>query len=269
MKTASDASTILSVQGMRKFFGGVHAVSDATFEVAAGTLTALIGSNGAGKTTTLNLISRLIDADAGTIAFDGHDLLSEPPHHLPSLGIARTFQTPQVFTDLTVIENIMVGAAAVHGGSGKLAVTLGLPTAKKEERAARDEALHWLAFVGLEHLAVTPSSSLPFGQMRLVEVARAVAARPKLVLMDEPSSGLSSAETADFKRLLFALKERGVTVLLVEHNMRLVMGAADHIAVLDQGRTLASGAAAEIQRNREVQRAYLGSVVEGTDASSS
>lgn len=266
--TASTApSPVLVVRALRRFFGGVHAVSDASFDVPGGTLTALIGSNGAGKTTTLNMISRLIDIDAGTITFDGQNLLAHPPHRLSGLGIARTFQTPQIFTDLTVLQNIMVGAAAaLRGRTHKLTISLGLPSARREEDALREEAARWLEFVGLEDRAGDPSSALPFGQLRLLEVARAAASRPKLVLMDEPSSGLSSAETADLKRLLTALLGEGVTVLLVEHNMRLVMGAADHIVVLDQGRTIASGTPEEIQQNRDVQRAYLGTVVESSGA---
>lgn len=253
-----DSESALQLRNVRKHFGGVKAVSDVSFSVPRGSLTGLIGSNGAGKTTTLNIVSRYIDPDAGTVERNGVDLVSLKPHEVAQLGVGRTFQTPQIFEELTVRENVMVGAA--EGASrGHLArFTLGTPGSRRLERELRSRADRWLGFVGLDGEGDQPPASLPFGSLRLLEIARAAAGNPDLLLLDEPSSGLSTAETTEFRGLLDRLRERGTTILLVEHNMRLVMAAATHIVVLDQGTKLAEGPPAEIQRNPAVQRAYLG-----------
>jgi branched-chain amino acid transport system ATP-binding protein len=247
----------LEARSLSKSFGGVRAASDVSFAVPARTLTAIIGPNGAGKTTLFNLITNLFSPDAGEVRFFGAPLAGRTPGEIAALGLIRTFQSARIFPGMTVLENALAGAH-LQARSNPLAQMLWLPSARREERAlaARAEAL--LELTGLARHAGAPANDLPMGAQKLLEVVRALMARPKLMLLDEPAAGLNDAETADLASLLRAVRASGVTVIVVEHNMSLVMGVADQVIVLDAGSIVASGTPAEIQRNPRVVEAYVG-----------
>jgi len=250
---------LLAVRGLTIRFGGVTALEDVSFEVAHGAICGLIGPNGAGKTTLFNCISRLYDPAAGSIDFDGRPLSSCARHDLASLGVARTFQNVALFGTMTVRQNVCVGAHAIARG-GFLTSALALPLAKREEKeiAARVEAL--MEEFGLEAVADRPAGALPFGIRKRVELARALANRPKLLLLDEPAGGLNHSEVDGLADEIRAIRDRrGVAVLLVEHHMNLVMRVSDQVVALDFGRVIANGKPDEVRANREVVRAYLGS----------
>ena len=257
MSGAAGVSDILRLEGVSRWFGGIRAVQELSFGVRPGTITALIGPNGAGKTTTLNVISGWLPPSAGVVSFDGHMLAGRKPHERSHVGLARTFQTPQIFTTLTAFENIVVGATP-RARSALMAIALRLPRALADDRRIRTEARAWLDFVGLHALAHARADTLSFGQLRLLEIARALAGRPRLILMDEPASGLSPVETQALRTLLFGIRDTGITLLLVEHNMRLVMSTADRVIVLDKGSKLAEGTPDEVRMDAVVQHAYLG-----------
>jgi branched-chain amino acid transport system ATP-binding protein len=250
-------SDLLQVDGVSRWFGGIRAVQDLSFGVRPGTITALIGPNGAGKTTTLNVISGWLPPSAGRVLFADHTLTGRKPYERSHLGLARTFQTPQIFTNLSVFDNVVVGATP-RARTTLLATALRLPAALAEDTRLRREAHDWLDFVGLQGLRDARADTLAFGQLRMLEIARALAASPRLLLMDEPASGLSPVETQALRTLLFAIRDRGVTILLVEHNMRLVMSTADRVVVLDKGTKLAEGTPDEVRTDQVVQHAYLG-----------
>jgi len=240
-------------------FGGIVALDGVSFGVAEGEIVGLIGPNGAGKTTLFNCLSRLYTPDAGEIAFDGRSLLSLAPHQIAGLGIGRTFQNLALFPTLTVLQNVMVG---VHSrtSSDYLSNAVRLPWVVREERTIDDVARELLGFLELAPLAAHPAAGLPFGTLKRVELARALAGRPRLLLLDEPAGGLNHAEVDVLGQLIRAIRdERGVTVLLVEHHMSLVMQVSDRVVVLDFGRKIAEGPPNTIQRNPDVIRAYLGS----------
>jgi branched-chain amino acid transport system ATP-binding protein len=247
----------LEAAGLRKTFGGLHAVDAVSFTASAGALTALIGPNGAGKTTLFNLITNLLEPDAGEVRFYGRTLAGLPPHEIAKLGLLRTFQTARVFPGMTVLENVLVGA---HGlvRTHPLGQMAWLARSRREERemTARADAL--LEVVGLALYREIPATSLPMGAQKLVELCRALMARPRLLLLDEPAAGLNDAETAELAAMLLALRDGGITILLVEHNMSLVMAVADRVVVLDLGRIIAEGAPQDIQRDPNVRAAYLG-----------
>jgi branched-chain amino acid transport system ATP-binding protein len=247
----------LAAYGLGKSFGGVRAIDEVSFAVEDGSLTALIGPNGAGKTTLFNLITNLIPADAGEVRFFGTALLGKPQHEIARLGLLRTFQTARVFPGMTVFENVLLGAHR-HAASGALGQMLRLHSARSEEHANADRARALLDAIGLGALGERPATALPLGLQKLVEICRALMARPRLLLLDEPAAGLNDAETAELAALLQALRHNGITILLVEHNMPLVASVADRVIVLDLGRVIASGTAAEIQRDPRVVAAYLG-----------
>jgi len=249
--------TLLEVRGLSKRFGGLHAVRDVSFRVERGTVKALIGPNGAGKTTLFNLVSGVLPPDAGTVLLRGEPLDGEPSHRIAARGLSRTFQQIRLFAQMTALENVMVG---VHPRSraGFVAGMLHLPSTWREEKDVERRAREALAFVGAGELADADATSLSYGQQRAVELARALAAEPELLLLDEPAAGLNMRETAELARLIGRIRERGVTVLIVEHDMGLVMKVSDEVAVLSYGQKIADATPRAVQRDPEVIRVYLG-----------
>jgi len=247
----------LVVKKLRKEFGGLMAVFDVDLEVNPGEIVAIIGPNGAGKTTTFNLISGVVLPTSGTIYYDGHLLNGRQPHQIASLGLARTFQTVRLFGNMTVLENVMMGRH-LKTGYGLFSAALRLPRARREERQIREQALIQLARVGLADQAEESGLSLPFGRQRLLEIARALATEPGLLMLDEPGSGLNQPEKEDLARLVRDIRDDGMTVLLVEHDVRFIMSLADRIVVLEYGQKIAEGTPGEIQSDARVIAAYLG-----------
>ena len=246
------------MQDVRVRFGGIVALDGVSFGVAPGRIVGLIGPNGAGKTTLFNCVSRLYECDSGEIAFNGASLLALPRHRVAGLGIGRTFQNLALFRSMSVLDNVMVGHHS-RTRSGFVANALHLPGAAREDRAARDKAMSLIAALGLEALAGTSVSDLPFGTQKRVELARALAAEPRLLLLDEPASGLNHEEVDALGTLVQDLRARfSLTVLLVEHHMGLVMRISDRVVALNFGRVIAEGAPDELQRHPEVISAYLG-----------
>jgi branched-chain amino acid transport system ATP-binding protein len=251
------ADVELAVEGLTIRFGGLTAVDGAGFEVRSGEVLSLIGPNGAGKTTAFNAVTGYIEPTGGDIRYRGERLNGLKPNRIAALGVVRTFQKTSVFTGRSVHDNVAIGLH-LRSRQTPLAILLGLPSVAREEKALAEEAANILRLVGLEARAGQPASSLPYGELRLLEVAVALAARPSLLLLDEPVSGMNPVETESFMRLLAQIRAQGITVLLVEHDMRMVMGVSDRIACLNHGRIIATGSPAEIQKNPEVVRAYLG-----------
>ena len=249
--------TLLSVREVSKRFGGLRAVDGLSFDVARGSIKALIGPNGAGKTTLFNVISGFLPPDRGEIVFDGTAVQGLPPFEIAALGMARTFQHIRLFPKMTVLENIMVGRH-VHGRAGFLAGMLNLPFTWKEERRIREKSYEILELFGIADHARTEASSLAYGQQRIVEIGRALACEPRLLLLDEPAAGLNMRETNEMSCWIEKIRDSGVTVLLVEHDMSLVMGISDEIVVLSYGEKIAEDRPLAIQKNREVIRVYLG-----------
>ena len=249
---------LLEVRELTVRFGGIVALDGVSFSVAEGQIVGLIGPNGAGKTTLFNCLSRLYRPLGGDIRFAGRSLLALPAHRIASAGIGRTFQNLALFRSMSVLENVIVGAHAT-GASGFLDDALRLSAVRREERTLRDTARYMLAFVGLEAAAHRPVASLPFGSQKRVELARALAGSPKLLLLDEPAGGLNHAEVAELGGLIAAIRDRlGITILLVEHHMSFVMGVSERVVALDFGRVIAKGTPAEVQADATVIRAYLG-----------
>jgi branched-chain amino acid transport system ATP-binding protein len=258
---SSQNAPLLSISGLSVRFGGIVALSDVSFDVGRGQICGLIGPNGAGKTTLFNCLSRLYQPETGRIAFDGHELLQQPRHRMAALGIGRTFQNLALFRSMSVRRNIMVGGHCTISG-GFVANALRLPLVAREEArlAARTEAL--LAALDLEAIADAPVQGLTFGTQKRVELARALACEPKLLLLDEPAGGLNSEEVEKLRALILMVRERfKLTVLLVEHHMNLVMRVSDKVVALDFGRKIADGTPSEVQSTPEVIRAYLGEAV--------
>lgn len=249
--------TLLRVEGVSKEFGGVHAVEDLTFRVDPGTIHSIIGPNGAGKTTLFNLISGLYAPSAGRILFDDRDVTGLPPYRRAGLGMNRTFQNLQIFFNMSAIENVMVGHH-LHLGQNLLAAMVRLPSIVRRDRAARDLAVELMAFVGIDSYRDVMASQMPYGALKRLEIARALAGRPRLLLLDEPAAGLNATESREIDEVIKRIAATGVTVVLVEHDMKMVMGISDHILALDYGRRLAEGTPAEVGANPEVIAAYLG-----------
>lgn len=251
--------SILRVEGLTRRFGGLVAVNDVTFDVAAGRITAVIGPNGAGKTTLFNLISGAMPPSEGRVVFDGREITGLAPEAVARLGLVRTFQLVKLFSDLTVLENVKIGTH-LHARGGLFAALLRPGWAREEERAVAKAAADLLDFVGLGDLADLPAAGLSYGRQRLLEMARALAARPRLILLDEPAAGLNAEESARLSAIIRRIAAGGSTVLLIEHDMTLVMNTADEVVVLDFGRKVTQGTPHEVRNNPDVIAAYLGGV---------
>ncbi len=248
---------LLEVNQLSKRFGGLLAVNDVSFQVEPGQIKAVIGPNGAGKTTLFNMISGTFPATSGTVSFQGRELKKKKPFQVATLGMARTFQNIKMFNGMTALENVMVGRH-VQSNAGFLSSMFRMPWTWKEERDIREKSLELLALLEIEEHADTDASSLAFGQQRAVELARALALEPTLLLLDEPAAGLNIYETAEVGRLITKIRDLGVTVLLVEHDMSLVMDISDEIVVLCFGEKIAEDIPKNIQQDPEVIKIYLG-----------
>jgi branched-chain amino acid transport system ATP-binding protein len=250
--------SLLEVNNLSKSFGGLHAVREVTFAVEAGTIHGIIGPNGAGKTTLFNCIAGSIrPLTGGVIAFNGRPIHACAPHEIARCGIARTFQTIKLFARMTVLENVMVGCHTQSSGS-MLSGMLALPFTRASERAVRAAAMAQLDVVGIADLAAADAQQLSFGQQRSVELARALALKPKLLLLDEPASGLTMHETDRIGELICRIRDAGITILIVEHDMSLIMTICDRLLALSSGRRIAEGTPRQVQSDPEVIRVYLG-----------
>lgn len=252
----SDA-IILNTVGLSRYFGGVRALRELDLEVREGLIQAVIGPNGAGKTTLFNVISGVIDPTEGSVFFQGEEITDLPTHRIADRGLTRTFQNLQLFSDMTVLENVMVGMHCRSRG-GFFASAFKTPWVMAEERRIREESMEWLRFVGMEEHSATVAGSLPFGNQRVLELARGLASRPELLMLDEPAAGLNIRETQDLAQLIIRIKDSGVTILLVEHDMELVMSISDRVTVIDQGHKIAEGDPDSIRNDEKVLKAYLG-----------
>jgi len=249
--------SILRVEGLSKEFGGVLAIDNLGFTFEPGAVHSIIGPNGAGKTTLFNLVTGLYTPSAGRVFVDEQDVTGMPPHKLARRGVSRTFQNLQILDNMTAVENVMVGRH-LFTATGLLPTLLRLPSVTRSDAAARRRATELLEYVGLDAYIGHDAGALPYGGLKRLEIARALAAEPRLLLLDEPAAGCNARETEEIDALIQKIAKGGVTVVLVEHDMKLVMGISSHIVVLDYGRKLAEGTAEEVRANPDVIAAYLG-----------
>jgi branched-chain amino acid transport system ATP-binding protein len=248
---------MLKLSGIGKRFGGLTALDEISFSVVKGSITGIIGPNGAGKTTLFNVATGIYPPSRGAVLLEGKDISALPPERRARLGLVRTFQNIELFGKMTVLENVLVGLHT-QSSSGIFSCAFRMPWQMSEERRIRAKAKEWLAFAGVSELENVEAGTLSFGKGRLLEIARAMALEPKLLLMDEPAAGLNSSETAELAELIKRIRDLGVTVALVEHDMDLVMDICDALVVLNLGTMLAEGTPREIQDNQAVVTAYLG-----------
>lgn len=248
---------MLKISNLSKTFGGVKAVQDVSFSIKTNSIHSVIGPNGAGKTTLFNLITGVYTPSSGEIVFCGENVAGRSPDALARRGMSRTFQNLQVCMNMSAIENVMVGAH-LRLNQNLFASLLRLPALRHADKACREEAAELMQFVGVGKYVKSHASRMSYGALKRLEIARALAAKPKILLLDEPAAGLNHTETGEIGELIQKVAQSGVTVVLVEHDMKLVMNLSDHIVVLDYGKKLAEGAAAEIRENRDVIAAYLG-----------
>lgn len=249
--------TLIKVENLTKSFGGITAVSDLDFTIESGGIVSIIGPNGAGKTTLFNLLTGVYTPTVGRIWFEGVDVTGRSSHELAAIGLSRTFQNVQSFMNMSALENVMVGCH-LHSNCRFIDALLQLPSIRRTNSESRKAAIELMEYVGLKAYIASQANQLPYGALKRLEIARALATRPRVLLLDEPAAGLNPRETQEIDELIQNIARQGITVILVEHDMKLVMGISDRIIVLDQGQWLAEGTTDEIRHNHDVVGAYLG-----------